>query len=73
MKYSCLNGLTVFLDTLYLHIYYSGTKRSRLIYIYIYITMYLQQYRMVSGGQRKSIIYDSFRDSLFSENMESRD
>ena len=48
---------------IYLHMYYSA-KRSRLTYI---LSMYLQQYRMVSGGQRKSNIYDSFRDSLFSK------
>ena len=30
--------------------------------------MYLQQYGIVSGGQRKSNIFESFRDSLFSEN-----
>ena len=28
--------------------------------------MYLQQYRMVSGGQHKFNVYDSARDSLFS-------
>ena len=43
---------------------YHSAKRSRLIYIF---SMYLQQYLMVSGGQRKSNIYDSFRDSLFSD------
>ena len=48
---------------IYLHMYRSA-KRSRLIYI---LSMYLQQYRMVSGGQRKSDKYDSFRDSLFCE------
>ena len=48
---------------IYLHMYHSA-KRSRLIYI---LSMYLQQYLMVSGGQRKSNIYDSFRDSLFSD------
>ena len=32
------------------------------------LSMYLQQYLMDSGGQRKSNnIYASFRDSLFSE------
>ena len=48
---------------IYVNMYHS-VKRSRLIYI---LSMYLQQYRMVSGGQRKSNIYDSFRDSLFSD------
>ena len=36
--------------------------------------MYLQQYRIVSGGQRRSNIYDSLWDSPFGEkHMKSRD
>ena len=40
------------------------------IYIYIYIRLlYLQQHRVVSGGQRECNIYGNFQDSLLSEKI----